>query len=69
MTTNKSKVSSHTTPADETLVRPLQMDRLKELAKAYEFGGEKTSKKLIIYAAGVHARCASLKHKLIFAMY
>ena len=36
MISNKSKVSKRTVPANETLARPLQMDMMKELAKAYE---------------------------------
>ena len=60
MITNKSKVSKRTIPANETLARPLQMDMLKELAKAYEYRDEITTKDLIICASGDSACTACL---------
>ena len=60
MITNKSKVSKRTIPANKTLARPLQMDMLKELAKAYEYRSEITEKELMICAIGDSACTACL---------
>ena len=60
MISNKSKVSKRTVPANETLARPLQMDMMKELAKAYEYRDEITQRELMIRAIGDSACTACL---------